>query len=45
VATSILALRFVDYRDRLAGDTAYGSGANLDWLVNEAKIAPQPAGI
>src|SRR5215831_3032987 len=26
--------------DRLAADTAYGSGANLDWLVNEAKIAP-----
>ena len=25
---------------RLAGDTAYGSGANLNWLVNEAKIAP-----
>ena len=22
------------------GDTACGSGANLDWLVNEAKIAP-----
>jgi hypothetical protein len=26
---------------RLAGDTAYGSGANLDWLVNEANIAPR----
>src|SRR5215471_14108586 len=25
---------------RLAADTAYGSGANLNWLVNEAKIAP-----
>src|ERR1700726_1440657 len=24
----------------LAADTAYGSGANLNWLVNEAKIAP-----
>ena len=24
----------------LAGDTAYGSGANLNWLVNDAKIAP-----
>src|SRR5262245_22704874 len=24
---------------RLAGDTAYGSGATLNWLVNEAKIA------
>ena len=26
--------------ERLAGDTAYGSGANLNWLVSEAKIAP-----
>src|ERR1700690_511368 len=26
--------------ERLAGDTGYGSGANLDWLVNGAKIAP-----
>jgi transposase len=26
--------------DRLAGDMAYGSGANLDWLVNDKKIAP-----
>jgi transposase len=26
--------------ERLAADTAYGSGANLNWLVNEAKIAP-----
>lgn len=26
--------------ERLAGDTAYGAGANLDWLVNDAKIAP-----
>ena len=25
---------------RLAADTAYGSGANLNWLVNEKKIAP-----
>jgi transposase len=25
---------------RLAADTAYGSGANLDWLVNEKNIAP-----
>lgn len=24
----------------LAGDTAYGSGPNLDWLVNEKEIAP-----
>jgi transposase len=24
----------------LAGDTAYGSGANLNWLVNDAQIAP-----
>src|SRR6202142_1889213 len=26
--------------ERLAADTAYGAGANLDWLVNGAKIAP-----
>lgn len=26
--------------DRLAGDTAYGSGPTLDWLVNEKDIAP-----
>jgi transposase len=26
--------------ERLVGDTAYGAGANLDWLVNDAKIAP-----
>ena len=25
---------------RLAADTAYGSGANLNWLVNDARIAP-----
>src|SRR5262245_14476325 len=25
---------------RLAGDTAYGSAANLNWLVNEKEIAP-----
>jgi hypothetical protein len=24
----------------LAGDTAYGSGKNLDWLVNDKAIAP-----
>jgi hypothetical protein len=24
----------------LVGDTAYGSAPNLDWLVNEQKIAP-----
>ena len=24
----------------LAADTAYGSGSNLDWLVNEKEIAP-----
>src|SRR5260370_26967300 len=23
-----------------SGDTAYGSGANLNWLVNNKKIAP-----
>ena len=32
--------RFDIKPERLAGDTAYGSGANLDWLVNEVKIAP-----
>jgi len=32
--------RFDIKPQRLAGDAAYGSGANLDWLVNEAKIAP-----
>jgi transposase len=32
--------RFDIKPQRLAADTAYGSGANLDWLVNEAKIAP-----
>ena len=26
--------------DRLAADTAYGSAANLNWLVNEKEIAP-----
>src|SRR5262249_10660239 len=26
--------------ERLAADTAYGSGANLNWLVKETKIAP-----
>src|SRR5213078_3010312 len=26
--------------ERLAADTAYGSAANLDWLVNEKRIAP-----
>ena len=26
--------------ERLAGDTAYGSGANLNWLVNDKEIAP-----
>jgi transposase len=31
--------RFAIKPERLAGDMAYGSGANLDWLVNEAKIA------
>ena len=32
--------RFGIKPERLAGDTAYGSGGNLNWLVNEAKIAP-----
>ena len=26
--------------ERLAADTAYGSGTNLNWLVNDKKIAP-----
>ncbi len=26
--------------ERLAADTAYGSAANLNWIVNERKIAP-----
>src|SRR5471032_1288507 len=26
--------------ERLAADTAYGSAANLDWIVNDKKIAP-----
>ena len=26
--------------ERLAADTAYGSAANLDWLVNDKQIAP-----
>jgi transposase/Pyruvate/2-oxoacid:ferredoxin oxidoreductase delta subunit len=26
--------------ERLAGDTAYGSGANLNWLVNDKDITP-----
>ena len=32
--------RFGIKPDRLAADTAYGSGANLNWLVNDKKIAP-----
>jgi hypothetical protein len=32
--------RFDIKPERLAADTAYGSGANLNWLVNDAKIAP-----
>jgi hypothetical protein len=32
--------RFDIKPERLVGDSAYGSGANLNWLVNEAKIAP-----
>jgi len=32
--------RFDIKPERLAADTAYGSAANLNWLVNEKKIAP-----
>ena len=32
--------RFGIKPERLAADTAYGSAANLDWLVNEKEIAP-----
>src|ERR1700731_1642279 len=32
--------RFEIKPERLGADTAYGSGANLEWLVNEKKIAP-----
>jgi transposase len=32
--------RFGVRPERLAADTAYGSAANLDWLVNEKQIAP-----
>jgi hypothetical protein len=32
--------RFDIKPDRLAADTAYGSGANLNWLVKDKKIAP-----
>ena len=32
--------RFGLKAERLAADTAYGSGANLNWLVQDKKIAP-----
>src|SRR6516225_6429269 len=32
--------RFDIKPERLAGDTAYGSGATLNWLVKDKKIAP-----
>jgi len=32
--------RFDIKPERLAGDTAYGSGANLNWLVKDKDIAP-----
>src|SRR5437764_13089037 len=32
--------RFDIKPERLAADTAYGSGATFDWLVNDKKIAP-----
>jgi hypothetical protein len=34
------ATRFGIKPEWLVGDTAYGSAPNLDWLVNEQKIAP-----
>ena len=36
--------RFGIKPERLAADTAYGSAANLNWLVNEKKIAPAYSG-
>jgi hypothetical protein len=33
--------RFNIKPERLAADTAYGSGANLNWLVNEARCSKQ----
>src|ERR1700759_2978521 len=36
--------RFAIKPERLAGDTAYGSGANLDWLGNEGQIKPHTPG-
>src|SRR5207245_7332906 len=32
--------RFDIKPERLAGDTAYGAGANLNWLVKDKDIAP-----
>ena len=32
--------RFGVKPERLAADTAYGSAANLNWLVNEKQIEP-----
>ncbi len=32
--------RFGITPERLAADTAYGSAATLDWIINEKKIAP-----
>src|ERR1700747_1044029 len=37
---SIAPERMIQKPERLAADTAYGSGANLNWLVNDKKIAP-----
>src|SRR2546430_17037549 len=37
--------RFDIKPERLAGDTAYGSGANLNWLVKDKDIAPHIPGI
>ena len=35
--------RFDIKPERLAGDTAYGSGANLNWLIKDKDIAPRNA--
>jgi hypothetical protein len=36
----VFVARFGLKPEHLAADTAFGSAANLDWLVNEKQIAP-----